>query len=420
MMSVATATAEATPTAGSEALFEDLASSIGRIPGLLAAIPDMIREPSANPTQSLLVIAILVTLVLLILVSMVLLAMGPSRPARSSLRPRGEGEARPPARPRLLDRTGWRSPAMSRLLVASIVVILVAGLLAVVGVTSGGRTACVSCHPDSHGIAALGTDPHRAVACVACHEAGGDVARTTINAVPRFEHMVLGWLGDSGASGYGLPVASDSCRGCHGTRIAVVLTKSPRGLKMSHKEPLNAGAECVDCHQLEDGVIASATGGMAPCRRCHGTGSVFSACDRCHDGDPALAARTPDLTGTLTATALVENPRCDGCHVSQKTCDACHGIRMPHTGSFMVAGHARAAAIDIWDNGGRVCRKCHYKGHRPCSQCHAAFPSHPASFRLLHRSGDPITGCTCHEWDPKARGMTFCQLCHPVGPADSE
>jgi hypothetical protein len=149
-------------------------------------------------------------------------------------------------------------------------------------------------------------------------------------------------------------------------------------------------------------------------------GSVFSACSRCHIGDPAIAARTPDETGTLTATALVENPRCDGCHASQKSCDACHGIRMPHTRSFMAAGHARAAAIDIWDNGGRTCRKCHYKGRRPCTQCHSAFPSHPPVFKSTHQAGDALTGCTCHEWDAKARGMTFCELCHPTGSASTD
>jgi hypothetical protein len=419
-MNATTATVAAAPAAGSAARFEDIASSLARIPELIASIPDMIREPGANPTQSMLLIAILVTLVLLILVCMVLIAMRPPRRVPGPTSP-AERSAAPAARRTVKrDRPGWLSPAVSRLLPASIVLVVAFGLLVVGGVTSGGRTACVSCHQDSPHSAATDADPHRAIACVACHEGGGVLARATFNTVRRFEHFVLGALSDPGAAGYGLPIASDSCRGCHRSALTGPLADTPRGLRMSHTEPLAAGAECVDCHVLEAGLIAASSGGMTSCLRCHGSGAVFSTCDRCHIGDPALAARTLDETGTLTASALVKNPRCDGCHKSQATCDQCHGIRMPHTQSFMGAGHARAAAVDIWDNGGRVCRKCHYKGHRSCTQCHSAFPGHPPAFKATHQAGDARTGCTCHQWDAKARGMTFCELCHPKGSAKTD
>jgi hypothetical protein len=404
----------ATAATGTGSVLGDFLDSLARIPQLIGSIPDLIRNPGANPTQAMLVIGILVILVLLIIVAMVLLAVRAPRRASGTDPARAGRGAQAPRRRTLADLTGWSSRALTPLLVAALVLGTICALLVVTGIASSDPSTCLSCHSDMPHAAVSGSDPHAAIDCVACHEGGGPIARATVNAFPRFQHFLFASQGDARAASYGLPIASDSCATCHGPAITGIFTDPVRGLKVSHAEPLAAGAECVDCHPLRGGAIAASGAGMDSCLRCHGSGNVSAECDLCHTGDPAIAARAPEATGTVTPSVLVPEPRCDPCHLSQKSCDSCHGIRMPHTASFKLSGHARQATIDIWDNGGRMCRKCHTAKQRPCTRCHSPFPAHPTDFRSTHQAGDPESGCNCHQWDTRGTGKVFCQLCHPT------
>ena len=184
---------------------------------------------------------------------------------------------------------------------------------------------------------------------------------------------------------------------------------------MSHVEPVAAGAACMDCHILEAGVVSRQTVGHDPCMRCHGTEQVSGDCGFCHEGDPAHAIRASSEARDAYAREQVPEPTCGGCH-TENTCDACHGIRMPHTVAFKGTGHARHAAIDVWTNGGQTCRKCHYEGHQDCSECHAGpFPSHALTWRYDHQSAvDAPTACSCHLKNPLISdpSRSLCDICH--------
>jgi len=108
----------------------------------------------------------------------------------------------------------------------------------------------------------------------------------------------------------------------------------------------------------------------------------------------------------------IEQPDCGGCH-AQDTCDACHGLRMPHTREFRLTGHARPGVEDIWFNGGKTCSKCHNETRRPCTACHQAMPSHGLTWSKYHR-GDP-KGCSCHARTEHLYGRVICELCHEPG-----
>jgi hypothetical protein len=377
------------------------------------------RNPSANPLQAGVLLGIVLTIVLIVLVSVILLIMRPSAEDEELLREeRGEGpEAEAPAQP------------MSWPTVASIAVLAFFALWAVTGVTTSSSDVCLSCHSNtSHASAGTG-DPHAKVACVSCHEGGGFVGRATVNLVTRVQHVIAARVDSSRAIGYGKPAASDGCTGCHRQQTSRTTLNRKRGVRVSHKEPLAAGAQCVDCHVLEAGVVGAATVGMAPCLRCHDGKTAKAECSVCHAGDPSGAIRSAVTTGAM-ASALVPNPQCDGCHADMSKCDACHGISMPHSLGFTAYGHARDAAIDIWNNGSngaKTCSKCHYPGHNDCQQsgCHnGRFPSHPSpAWRDLHKlatwSGSQ-SACSCHRWDPwDHNGMNYCQICHPVKPANA-
>ncbi len=297
------------------------------------------------------------------------------------------------------------------------------------GLVSRTDQMCVSCHIDGsiHAlrIQAPAEDPHGAVECVSCHETGGLVASATTKVPWRAAHFVRGYLEDGGAKGYGSPVANSTCLACHRVEVASTQVDPERGIRVSHTEPLEQGALCNDCHRPRPntGVIDRYTVGMDPCLRCHDGEQASAECDLCHTKDIGLAVQASSVVKPRAHQDIV---RCEGCH-KLDTCDACHGVRLPHSSAFMNGGHARQAVEDIWYNNGQVCNRCHTKNRRSCGNCHRnQFPSHPESYMPKgHQSADPYNnGCTqCHDYLEWMHGRNFCGelpsavwgCCQPVG-----
>ena len=399
--------------------YERLTFSPERVPQLIQQIPDIIRNPAAYPVQAAILLGIALVLVLIVILTVVLIIMRPPRDEEEFLE---EVELTEDERDRLeaVMRTQRRRAFFT---VASAAVLMWLAFWIVTGVTTGHPRVCTDCHRDTiHNVAE--TDPHEDVACVKCHETGGPGARLTVNVFTRLEHVVMARYNRRAAQSFGKPSASDGCLECHRDEIDTTYVDQELQVKVSHKEPLEAGAQCVDCHTLHDGVVSSVTVGMSPCLRCHDGKQVSADCDVCHIGDPSQAIRTEAGPDEM-AKVQVDNPRCDGCHKDMTTCDACHGIRMPHSDVFTAYGHARPGAIDIWDNNQQTCSKCHYTGHRSCqaSGCHdMKFPSHPSPvWKTLHGKttwSDSYNTCACHDWNPFDRnGVNYCQICHPTKPA---
>lgn len=373
-----------------------------RFTAVSAVIGDVFRNPSANREAALLVFGSLFLLIVLIGLVVSLIVMSP----RGAARPIAAGTGRPRKR---------RTPAevRSRVLgsVATLVIVL-AAVWATAGVTTSARVACESCHADSPHAGSAEIDAHEAVACVSCHETGGVIARASGNLSARTAHYVQGVDGTSSGE-YGTRISSAGCIGCHGAVLDTPTEDVTRGLRMSHAEPVAAGAECVDCHRLTGGVVSRRITGMNECLRCHDDAVASAACSTCHTGDPAVAIAAVESTATAYARDLVPEPRCDTCH-DTAACDACHGISLPHTPEFKAAGHAMEGARDLWYNGGRTCEKCHYEGRRECTACHEqAFLAHGPDFRASHTQADPSgVGCTCHNRRSPVKGRNFCGVCH--------
>ncbi len=396
--------------------FEGLNQSLARLPQLISSLPDLLRDPGANPVMAAILLGIVLVIALIVMLSVILVFVRPSREEeRLYTADESAGAATPvpePARP------------LSWLTVISVIVLMTAAVWVVAGVTTQDPSVCTSCHTNTVHSAAKTGDPHKDVECVACHETGGPVASATVNLATRIQHVLLARYSPTLVKGYGRPVASDACARCHANQIAGVSTDKSQGVRVSHKEPLAAGAQCADCHTLTSGVVNSATVGMAPCLRCHDGTTAKAECSACHLGDPAAAIRSAVATGAM-ASVQVPNPQCNGCHFDMTKCNACHGISMPHSVVFKEFGHARPAALDIWNNGGKTCSKCHYSGHNSCSRCHIApFPSHGSpSWKVDHTlatwSGSQRS-CSCHGWNPwDHQGLNFCQICHPVKPPNA-
>lgn len=392
--------------------FEDLAGSLARIPDALSSIPGTLRNPAADPTRSMLVLGIVVIAVLIGVLGVVLSVMGPIYGPGASRRATGGGAGVPE---RGLPARRSRMSYLSRM---ALFVCIAALLWVSLGASSAARYTCLTCHDDNPH-AGVDGDPHASVQCVRCHEDGGGLARVVIGPALRLEHVARTNLAGQSGDVYGAAISSASCTSCHEGALSGVSEDKTRLLRMSHAEPLEAGADCTDCHALDEGIVSAQTVGMDPCLRCHKGSPASASCTQCHLGEPARAVLAVKAKPGALQQSLVPNPGCDGCHAASTSCDSCHGLHMPHSQEFMAYGHARAGAIDIWENDGRGCGKCHYPGRRDCRDCHSGFPSHPRSFRYSHQQIPWGSSCGCHQWDPSVSGIQFCQICHPTKPASA-
>jgi hypothetical protein len=393
---------------------------LGFDPGqVLQRIVELARNPAIDPRASLLLMAVIVLVAMIALAAAVSIVLG--RAARETRRA-GDATTVAPATSHAPMR--FRFPAVGAL----VTLLLYLFTWVVVGYTTSDSSLCRSCHTGGGHYALRADLPHAETNCVRCHEPGGVPAEITVGLPGRVYHVAKALSGSAWRE-YG-NVQSSACAGCHDEDIAVTTENVRRGIRVSHVEPLEAGAQCLTCHRPNtEGVIAGTYGGMNTCIPCHDSRTVAADCDICHTRDygyPAIADRLPRPE---TARVLVADPqqRCYTCHEPQP-CDSCHGQRLPHSAEFVDGGHAYAGARSIWLEGGGSCAACHTELRNPCSRsgCHGDdFPHHYAidkNFPRSHATGRWIRrgplyetqsnlGCsTCHRFD-------MCQtMCHEPRP----
>lgn len=288
-------------------------------------------------------------------------------------------------------------------------------LTAVTGYTTQSDSVCKACHAGARHFERSEADPHRNVNCVRCHESAGAVGSVTLAVPTRVAHIVSAMVREQPAVSYPA-VTGTACRRCHGAVLEATSAIEDRALRVSHKEPVAAGARCLDCHLLDsDQHISRTTVGMAACIRCHNDRDTSAECTVCHTDDVSKAVLASRSRSAGNARELVPNPNCYTCH-DPKPCDACHGVRLPHPPEYASKGHMRDAATSLWRNGGKTCFACHTQTRRSCytGPCHEQeMPLHTTdgSFRITHQK-EPVGSCDgCHNrygwWD------NACQMCHP-------
>ena len=70
--------------------FESLSESLARLPDVIQSIPDIVRNPAANPVQAAILLGIVLVFVLILVVSLVLVLMRPSAEEEALLLQLGE------------------------------------------------------------------------------------------------------------------------------------------------------------------------------------------------------------------------------------------------------------------------------------------------------------------------------------------
>ena len=396
----------------------------------IAALRNVVRNPTANTGFSL-VVLVFVALAVLLLVLFVLMLITPSRrqvvkvrryvggapPGASAAAGAGSDPVAGDPPPR--GQSGERKPPSDLFLALTgpiaVTVLVVLALVGTYLATSTDVYCAKTCH-NSSAIAKKAVDIDHA-ACVSCHEQRG-IFGILANASSRARMLVYYGLGRSPRK-YSVAVDSVACLGCHGA-VEGETVASKTGIRMSHKEVIEAGQPCAACHQATGHSKDAFTASMSTCLPCHDAKIASATCTTCHVKDPGTTVVATGETiegmgsGMLVYPAVrAANRRCGSCHDQERECDTCHGIRMPHSNDFIEGAHARSAAF----TGKIKCWRCH--DPQFCSSgCHAAFsPDGTRSGHAgdnwvqLHKRQEWSGGCICHSQRGRRTG-SMCYLCH--------
>ncbi len=397
----------------------------------------LLLNPTFNLNAALILYAVIVVFLLLVLVVGILgltrqsaprpgsqppvehdaefarLAPGESFPGHDGLAAPVPKRRAPQSR-RVRRRSSAMTPAARRIS-GAIGIILLLAAWSVAGYTTSRPSLCKDCHwpTAQHASAVKGSDRHADVACVSCHERGGLVGRYVTGLPARLLHFADA-NADKPRYEYG-SLTTAACSRCHRVKREGVVIDQARGLKMSHREPLEASAACIDCHALRSGIVGTHNAGMGPCLRCHDSAAESAACALCHDTKVASAARARTSSFTKEQIADVS---CGGCHDEEQQCDPCHGLRMPHSKEYKLYAHSRAGVISFWYDNGATCAKCHTAARRSCGKCHSTLlgSAHGEGRSWLatgHQNADVDACDTCHKNQAYTATRDFCkELCH--------
>ncbi|MDZ4655850.1 MAG: hypothetical protein U1F44_08250 [Coriobacteriia bacterium] len=356
----------------------------------LDQIADVISSPTSNLVAAALLLAA-VTLLILILILVALIFIIPSRQHAEDDDESSGAASQTPKHTRAA-----RKPLPRKVQLWLFFGITLVTIATTYGVTSTNDYCANTCHVMGPSATSWNAAAHSGVACIRCHE-GTPVLSLPIAAVSRIRHVSAEAAGGAPVSAV---VPSRICLSCHTGGLEGSIETSA-GIRVSHAEPLAAGMSCDACHMAvaHEHQVASRSTIMTKCLMCHDGGTAPVGCSTCHVGDPGAS---PVFDRIYTTTELPQ-PTCGGCH-SEASCDACHGIRMPHSQAFIDGEHARDAGFYRK----KVCWNCHLKTE--CGACHGDFDaSHGSDFFEAHKMlPDTATCNTCH----RHHDGPFCDRCH--------
>ncbi len=365
-----------------------------QVTALVSAALDIIANPTSNLTAAVFLMAAAVLLVLIIVLVAIIVMLPGARQRRIwEQEPVRESAPEPveqagSAALRTSGRRARGARGAAWIVVAGIVVALAS---AYVGTAQ--TSYCLSCHADVRPDTYSGA--HGDAACVRCHE---DAWALPSNALRRVLDIAAHY--GLGSSAYSANVPSRRCVACHKGIDSNVTRNNETGVMMSHAEPLEAGYACADCHRSDKHADMAAPVGMSVCLACHDAETASAECSTCHAKDTSAASGL--AADRIYGTATITRTDCEGCH-SMESCDACHGIRMPHSGEFLRT-HPRYSGFDLKE---QCFERCHTQGD--CGKCHGLWSNHPPSFKEEHKRLSPDSACnTCHS----QHEGPMCDLCH--------
>lgn len=266
---------------------------------------------------------------------------------------------------------------------------------------------CGGCHAAE--TSALARSPHEGDHCDACH--GSTNAFGLLDRRLGTLRMVAAQI-TPGTQRITAHSSDDLCLTCHEKDIGETTTRG--GIRMSHREVVQAKWSCTSCHQgiaHKAGKSAPVAPNMDQCLECHTLDPKdVEACSQCHVGKRGAESLNRRTTWKVThgpdwkrAHGLGDLRTCKACHDSSK-CAKCHGTEIPHARVF----RARHGDLVKADAGAKEqCFTCHRRDS--CDSCHGLPMPHPARYlqthsRLVDATGEDLC-YRCHD-------VSSCVACH--------
>jgi hypothetical protein len=253
---------------------------------------------------------------------------------------------------------------------------------------------CGWCHAPRIAYQTATESTHKNLGCLQCHRYpgfGGFLA-TDAAGIRNLGLTIRGGLVGSGLRDE-RRVDNNTCLACH-DKVLYGLSRT-KTVKMSHREVIDSGWRCVDCHGEAGHIIDRAnkgqlqTASMDKCLDCHLSEPRLSRCGLCHI-DQKIADKTPDnptKSGILAHAgtwggkkhAVPDAQTCRMCH-EKAFCKTCHGVELPHSEDSWPATHGATAKQNA-----DSCQACH--GQNFCVSCHGIEMPHPPNYYQNHLNG---------------------------------
>lgn len=350
------------------------------IGGLIDRMVDAVRQPELHMREIPVLIGLGILVVFIVLVVIAIFFVHPSeKPLRH------------------VEEKKLRRSIRIRYLAGTFAGLLAIGTLGSAMFYSSKQEFCASCHEMQTALKNAGKTIHKMVACASCHQEPG-ISGVFIEKLQLAE-MAIAKSEMVGEVSEG-PISNEACLRCHGEVLLRVRAK--RIVKMKHKEPIEAGFRCLDCHSsktlfhVEKQKLDNF--GMSRCVDCHNQTKASAECATCHlsVGEIPTSIKRDEYPGA----SLPDKITCSSCH-STKSCLECHSLPIPHPNDWKTGNHAIEGFVSK-----KLCAECHQPSH--CQQCHAASP-HGSGWVKEHgqaSKGEPSPCASCH------RAEDFCLTCH--------
>ena len=198
----------------------------------LAALRELIRDPSTNYTAVAVAIASLVTFFLVVILALIAFVM----PARKSVRTDE------------VDTRATRLGVAGTLLLSLIVLLGIGGAAGLwYQQTSSDMFCAQTCHSMQATAFSWARSPHATVSCISCHEDTG-LANAPRNSAYRLFYVYRQYV-DNGPI-VPLAVPPSRCLRCHSDLLDATLI-ARNGDPFTHREALAGGSSCRSCHRSQ-------------------------------------------------------------------------------------------------------------------------------------------------------------------------
>ncbi|MBE0448647.1 MAG: NapC/NirT family cytochrome c [Actinobacteria bacterium] len=348
---------------------------------LINRIIDAIRQPELHTREIPIIIGLAILLVFIILVLIALIFVRPSdRPIRR------------------VEEKQLKVNLKSRYIALAVVGLLFIASAGFAIAYTSKPEFCARCH-EMHSAYKLSTKlVHKNIGCLSCHQEPGIFGVLTEKL--RLIEMAVAKSKIIG-NVTGGPVSNSVCLKCHKGILSAIETK--RVVKMKHREPVEAGFKCLDCHFSKNLFHVEKRRldrfGMSRCVNCHNQENASAECSTCHTGagDIPISVNRDDYP----MVNLPDKISCNSCH-SANACLKCHSLQLPHAQKWKAGGHALEAFVSK-----KLCWECH--AQPDCQGCHAEAPPHGDDWVKEHGSISKMTSSSCSNCH---KVEEFCLKCH--------